>query len=127
MLDMKNDIDMAVGIAPAAARTTTTTGTGVDLSGYGAALVVFQPGTITDYVHTPSVDESANNSDWTAVAAADLIGTPAVLATGVIQRVGYNGTKRYIRAVITVSSTGSTGGVYSAAILRGHAAKAPLA
>lgn len=127
MLDMKNDIDMAVGIAPAAARTTTTTGTGVDLAAYGAATVFFQPATITDYIHTPSVDESADNSSWTAVAAGDLIGTLAVLASNTIQRVGYNGTKRYIRAVITVSSTGSTGGVYAAQIVRGHAAKAPLA
>jgi hypothetical protein len=77
-------------------------------------------GTITDGTHTPKLQESDDNATFTDVAAGDLEGTFAVLATGVNQHVGYKGRKRYLRAVITVAGA-TTGGIYGAAIIRAQA------
>jgi len=124
-MDIKQTIDVVNSLTPAA-RTATANGSGVDLSGFHSAEVAFVVGTITDGTHTPSVQESDDNSTFTAVAAADLIGTLAALATGVNQRVGYRGTKRYLRAVSTVSGA-TTGGVYAGVVVRSDARKQPVA
>lgn len=125
MKDQKSNIGVATSLAPAA-RTATTNGTGVDLAGYNAATIAFVVGAITDGTHTPSVQESDDNVTFTAVAAADLIGTLANLAANTNQRVGYKGAKRYLRAVTTVAGA-TTGGVYSAAVVLGEPANAPVA
>lgn len=95
------------------AKTATANGTGVDLQGKYAAEVVFLVGTITDGTHTPSLDESDDNSTFTACAAADMSGSLAVLASNTVRIVGYLGSKRYIRAKSTVAGA-TTGGVYGA-------------
>jgi len=125
MNDLKNNIDIAQSLVPAV-RTSSANGSGVDLANYDSAVVVFDPGTITDGTHTPKVQESSDNSTYTDVAAADLIGSLSALATNAVQRVGYIGTKRYIRAVSMVSGA-TTGGVYSATVIRSSARKLPLA
>ncbi len=124
-MDIKQTTDVQNSLTPAA-RTATANGTGVDLTGFASAEIAFVVGTITDGTHTPSVQESDDNSTYTNVAAADLIGTLAALATGVNQRVGYRGIKRYVRAVSTVAGA-TTGGVYAAVVVRGDARKQPVA
>lgn len=124
-MDIKQTTDVVNSLTPAA-RTATANGTGVDISGFHSAEVAFVVGTITDGTHTPSVQESDDNSAFTAVAAADLIGTLAALATGANQRVGYRGTKRYLRAVSTVAGA-TTGGVYAGVVVRSDARKQPVA
>lgn len=124
MRDIKNNISEATSLTPAA-RTATANGTGVDLKGYGAAEVLFVVGTITDGTHTPTVEESDDNTTYTAVAAANLDGTLAALATATNQVVGYKGSKRYIRATTTASGT-TTGGVYAAVVIRGLPNVAPV-
>lgn len=124
MRDIKNVVDFANSLAPAA-RTANGTGTGVDLQGYNGAMCCFHVGTITDGTHTPKLQESVDNSAFTDVAAADLEGPFAALASNVNQRVGYKGTKRYVRAFSTVAGA-TTGGVYAAIIVRGHAVKQPV-
>jgi hypothetical protein len=123
MRDLENAIDIAQSLAPAA-RTATANGTGVDLANYDGAVVVFAVGTITDGTHTPKIQESDDNSTFTDVAAADQIGTFANLASSTPQKVGYVGSKRYLRAVSTVTSA-TTGGVYGAVVVRGYARKQP--
>lgn len=125
MRDLKNNVDVSQSIAPAA-HTASVNGTGVDLQGYNSVMVVFHPGAITDGAHTPSVEESDDDVTYTAVAAADLLGSLVDLASNAIQRVGYKGTKRYLRAVSTVAGA-TTGGVYGAEIVRGHPNVAPVA
>lgn len=125
---MKRDLVSLIAIGTslaAAARTASANGTGVDLAGYGSAAVVFAPGAITDGTHTPSLEESSDNATFTAVAAADMIGTLAALAANTVQEVGYVGTKRYIRAVTTITGSPATGGVYNALVVRGNASKQP--
>lgn len=121
MRDISEVLSAAVSVAPAAARTTSTNGTGVDLRTYDAACVVFTPATITDGTHTPKLQESsASGSGYTDVAAGDLVGSLSALASNTVQTVGYRGGKRYIRAVITVTGSPSTGGIYSATVIRGR-------
>lgn len=123
--DLKSNIDIVASLAPAA-RTATESGTGVDLRGYESAVVSFVVGTVTDGTHTPSVEESDDDSTYTAVAAADLLGSLADLASNVVQRVGYRGGKRYIRAKVAASGT-TTGALDAALVIRGNAVQQPLA
>lgn len=126
MLDIKNEIDVWTTLAPSA-KTATANGTGVDLSGVEGAVLYVQAGTITDGTHTISLQESDDNTTFTNVATPDLIGTLVVLTSNSVQRIGYKGIKRYVRAVTTVSGA-TTGGVYAATIIRGGPArKKPLA
>lgn len=106
--DLKNNLSITQSLHPAT-RTATASGTGVDLQGAKAALVEFNFGAWASGVWTPSVEESDDNSAWSAVAAADLEGSLTAVDSGdddnVAQRAGYKGTKRYIRAVLTTASS----------------------
>jgi hypothetical protein len=128
MRDLKNNIDAALSLSPAA-RTATANGAGVDLQGYEAAAALVQFGTWTDGTHTPSLQESDDNSSFTTVAAADLTGAFTAVSSGggsnTVQRVGYIGAKRYVRGVLTVSGA-TTGAVSAIAIVRGVSARRPL-
>jgi hypothetical protein len=112
----KDILDFVSLIPPAVIKTTTTTGTGIDLANALENLVTFHPGAITDGTHTPKLQESdALGSGYSDVAAADQVGTLSALAASTIQQVSYIGSKRYIRAVVTVTGSPSTGGYYTAA------------
>lgn len=122
MRDLFNNQD-AVNSLNTAARTATTNGTGVDLQGFEGAMATVVFGTWTDGTHTPSLQESDDNSTFTNVAAGDQQGTfTAVNAAGgsnTIQRVGYLGTKRFVRVVMTCAGT-TTGAVTGAHVVRGY-------
>ncbi len=124
MKDLKARIDVVNSIAPAAI-TSSTNGTGVDLQGYNSACVVVIAGVRTDGTHTPKMQESDDDSTYTDVASGVMSGTFAAIATGVNQKVGYKGVKRYIRAVSTVTSA-STGAVYGMAVVKGDANLRPV-
>lgn len=124
-MDTKQIQDVVNSLAPAA-RTATANGTGVDLANFDSATAVLVVGTITDGTHTPALQESDDNSTFTAVAAADLIGSLSVLASNTNQRVGYRGVKRYVRVAVTVAGA-TTGGVYAAVVTRGDGRKQPVA
>lgn len=132
MRDMKSNVGAAVSIAPAAARTGGVTGTGVDLRDYDSATVLIVTGVMTDGGFFFEVQDSADNVSYSAVADDYLVGTePTIVAAddSVVKRVGYVGSKRYIRVVSTVSGSPSpvTGAVYSAVVLLGHPHAAPVA
>lgn len=124
-VDLVNVIGVSTSLAPAA-RTTSANGTGVSLAGFNSVAIVFIVGAITDGTHTPKIQESDDNSTYTDVAAGDLIGSVAALAANTNQKVGYIGSKAYVRAVSTITGSPSTGGVYSAAVVRGDAIKQPV-
>lgn len=125
LYDLKSNIKDSMSLAPAA-RTATANGTGVDISGAGGVEILWVVGAITDGTHTPSIEESDDNSTFAAVAAGDLIGTLAALAASTNQKVGYRGTKRYIRAVTTITGSPATGGVYGAVVLQSGKRKRPV-
>lgn len=111
----------------------TTTGSSVDRDSgskmFQAALVVIVTGTMTDGSHVISLEESADNSSWSAVAASDIQGTAPTLAAAddnVVKQIGYLGSKRYIRVKSTVTP-GATGGIYGASVVLSDPRIAPSA
>lgn len=122
MKDLYNNQTSVQSLKPAA-RTASANGTGVDISSYEGAMAVIDVGAWTDGSHTFELQESDDDSTYTAVAAADLQGTEPVVDGAPdddqIYELGYLGSKRYLRVATTVSGT-TTGAVYSASIVRGH-------
>ncbi len=123
--DLTSNIDVRSSLDPGD-YTASANGAAVDLRGFESAAVAFVVGAVTDGTHTPGVEESDDGTTWQAVASADLSGALANLASGVNQRVGYRGAKRYLRAVLTVA--GATVGARAAAVvIRGNAVQRPVA
>lgn len=126
MRDLEAQLDVVQSLVPTGARTASANGTGVDLQGYDGALVVITADTITDGTHTPAVQESDDNSTFTAAASTDLVGTALVAITAAsVQKIAYVGAKRYIRVAVTVAGA-TTGGKYAAAVVRGFPARQAL-
>jgi len=129
MRDIKNNLDGVSSIDPASV-TVTTNGSGVDLRDYDGAMVVFQAGTADtgsgNETYAPSVEESDDNSSFSAVAASDLEGALSNMTANSAQRVGYKGAKRYIRAVLTLGGTTPSIDA-SALVLRGLPHQSPVA
>ena len=129
--DLYNIAGVAESLAPAA-RTTSASGTAIDLQGKESALVVFHVGTWTDGTHTFTVQESdtTTDGDFANAAAAALQGSaPTVTGAdndGLIAKVGYVGTKRYVRARCAITGSPSTGLVASACVVTGHARHNPV-
>ena len=72
----------------------------VDLRGADSVLFAVTIGTITDDAtdSTVTVEESADDSTWTDVADADILGTEPTLAADTAYQFGYIGSERYVRA-----------------------------
>ena len=125
--DMSELLYASQTLAPKA-YTTSTDGTGVDLRGYDAATVVLSVGAFTDGTHSFTLEESSDDSSYTTVAAADIVGSTLVLdSTGEMNAdywCGYIGSARYLRVASTISAV-TTGAVYGATIIKGHPAYAP--
>lgn len=121
MRDIKNNLDGVSSIDPASV-TATSNGSGVDLRDFDGAMVVFQAGAADtgngDETYTPSVEESDDNSSFSAVAASGLEGVLANMTANSVQRAGYKGAKRYVRAVLTLGGTTPSINA-SALVLRG--------
>lgn len=121
MRDLKSNIKVVQSLVPIS-RTAAGNGLGVDTTGFNSVLVSFICGAIggtSTPTFTFEVQESADNSTFTAVADVDLRGTePVVTAAGVAATVGYIGYKRYVRAILkTVSGTTPTLDCAAAVIL----------
>lgn len=121
-LDLVNDLNAATSLPPASrSANATVNGTGVDLAGYDGAAIVVSTGTITDGSHAIAIEDSPDNTNWTAVAAADRIGNlPTVVAAddNTAFKFGYKGVQRYLRVSVTTSAS-TTGGVFGAVVVRG--------
>jgi hypothetical protein len=126
--DLYNNIGVVTAVEPAVL-TATNTSAAIDLRGFESATVVINTGAIAGSGNfTPKLQESntTTSGDFTDVAAGDLLGSfPAALAASTAYKVGYRGTKRYVRTVLTLNS--GTSIAASAVIVRGHAALAPVA
>ena len=110
---------------PPAVRTVSANGAQADLKGFQKATVVVSVGEYTDGTHALTVEESAaSGSGFTTVVAGDLLGTlPTISQAGDDNqdyKIGYIGTKRYLRAVVTVTGGPSTGCALGASIVRGY-------
>lgn len=125
MRDLHSNILAIAAHAPAVV-SATASGASADLQGFKSAAIVVNTGAIAgagDFA--ASVEESDNDSDWTAVVAADLLGAalPDTLAAASVYQIGYRGTKRYIRVPLT--KAGGTSIAAGVTVIKGHPDNAP--
>lgn len=106
---------VASSLRPAVIRTTTANGTGIDLlNSDGLCNVEVTAGAITDGTHTITVEESDDNSTFVAVTLQQtLTALTSATVAGTVQFATFNRTKRYVRAVTTVTGSPGTGGYYA--------------
>lgn len=127
MLDVKEQIDLDVSLAQSGSRTSDATGSSSDISEFHAASVLINVDDWTDGTHEFQVEESDDDSSWSAVADDDLDGDePSVSEAGDEgkHRIGYTGNKRYLRVTTSVSGT-TTGADYGVYILKGDPSQFP--
>ena len=127
MIDKSQQMTFFRSIAGGLHAAATFAGTGIDTANLDSLALFFAPDTLTDGVWTPTVEDSPDNSVWTAVAAAQLVGPALVaLVSNTIQKVGYVGTNRYVRPKV-VGVGGSTGCVFEAVGIGMLGKKLPMA
>lgn len=119
-IDLLNTLVAEVGLTPVVA-TATKTGASIDLQGMRGAMILFDIGQSGDTLSgsvkwTLKIQESADNSAWSDVAAGDIIGPAAnsvviddAAEDETVIGFGYAGTKRYIRGVATATGTHTNG------------------
>lgn len=126
--DIDKQLKVVTTIEPAAAKTADVTGTAVDRVGFRSAMVVLHTGVFTDGTFTPTLEHSDSvDSGFEPVAASGLSGAfVAVTAANdqAIQEVGYLGSKRYLRLIMT-ETVASDGAFMSAVIVLGDPISLP--
>lgn len=128
--NLTRNLQVKVSVAPAVRTNGTTNGTAVDLRGFDAAAISVAFGAYTDGTHTPALQHSADGVSFVAVPVGEIEGAFAAVSSGAgantVQTVGYAGTLRYVRAVMTV--TGATSGAASTAfVVAGYPHQMPVA
>jgi hypothetical protein len=129
MKDLLNKIHVLRAISPASvADNTAQVSQIIDRQGYESLTFAIATGSLadTDATFAVTVDEgnAANLSDAAAVAAADLVGTTTLASFNYgdddeTRKIGYIGSKRYVRLTITPSANASAALMSAVAIL-GH-------
>lgn len=134
--DISEELDVATSIEPQTlGSSATVNGSAVDLKGFNAAMIVVDVGTRTDGTHTFEVQEANDDGtgsagSFSAVAAADLVGTEPVVNSAstddTTYRIGYTGTKRHVR--VSVTSASVTTGLADVAgyVVKGKPTEAPV-
>jgi hypothetical protein len=132
MRDLHSNLGPAQSLGPKAV-TTAEDGTGVDLAGFEGALAVLDCGTQAGTSSTFKLQESDDNSTFTDVADADIIGGTTTKGTiaittandAQIHKRGYIGAKRYIRWILSAATAGNL--PVSANVIRGYPRHAAVA
>lgn len=124
MRDMMNNIHPVPAIAPVVATDNTALVSAIiDLRDYDSCTFVIQTGTLADadatFAVTMEHGNASNLSDTAAVTAGDLVGTLALAGftfadDGECRKIGYVGSRRYVR--LTITPTGNTGNAPIAAV-----------
>ncbi|OWU83812.1 hypothetical protein ATO6_15380 [Oceanicola sp. 22II-s10i] len=128
MKDLYSKLALAQSLVPAV-QSATDTGSAIDLQGYKGALVCLATGAIVsagDFSFKIQESDTTTSGDFADVAAADLQGTiPATLVASTTYKLGYTGTKRYIRHVLT--KNGGTSIAAGVTVIKGHGTDNPQA
>jgi len=133
--DLHNNIKCSLAEPPVAAQTDNTAIVSaiLDTAGYNSHefVGIFGTNTDADVSFTVLMEEGDNSSltDNTAVADADLLGVEAMgldfADDNKVFKLGYKGTKRYIRVTVTPADN-AAGNIFFAAIwLQGHPTELP--
>src|SRR6056297_1190871 len=95
--------DVEESIRPQVA-TAGVNGQTVDMRGADSVLIAVSVGAISGSSGdaTVTLEESDDDSTWTDVADADILGTEPALAADTAYQFGYSGDSRYVRAVFAL-------------------------
>ena len=117
--DLTNIVDVAESIRPQVA-SGAVNGETVDTRGFDSVAFAVSVGAITGTGGdaTVTIEESDDDSTWTDVADADIIGTEPTLAANTAYQFGYSGNARYVRAVFGLGT--ETDVAVSAIAVNGH-------
>ena len=109
---------------------TVTTGDAIDLASFGGGVnIIFSTGTLTDGTYTPLITESATiGGAYGVVAAEDLVkqdpsstleadAQAVLIASNSSSKVGYVGSKRFIKAAL-VSANTTSGSLVNALVIK---------
>jgi hypothetical protein len=138
MKELHHNIKTSTALAPVTIDTDTTTeGEVIDTQGFGSTEFAISAGVLADGVFTAvlmesnTVDGGGDMTSETEVVAADLVGDLPSLQnddgddSGLTKKVGYKGSKRYVR--LDIASTGTDdGGLISAIAIQDSARNAPV-
>jgi hypothetical protein len=128
MKDTFHSLKAVQALAPAVA-TAAANGATVDLKGFGSALFAINTGAIAgdgDFGVKLQASDTTTSGDFTDVDTSDQLGTvPATLGASTAYRLGYIGSKRYVR--IATTKEGGTSIAISAMAILGHAQMEPVA
>lgn len=136
--DLHNNIKTVTSLVPAT-RTADANGTGVDTSGFESVEAVVALGQSGDTLSGSvkldlELEESDDDSTYTDVALADMIGGVSAGNFGTIDaatedekiyRVGYRGRKKYVRPVLNFTGTHTNGIPCAAMVILGNPRHAP--
>jgi hypothetical protein len=117
MRDLHNKTQAVNAFSAATIATNTTTaGVTVDCQGYDAVELIARAGAWTDGSYALSITESdASGTGFTAAPAASVLGAgQSIGAANTVKKLGYVGSKRYIR--LSIVSTGVTSGASLSAV-----------
>lgn len=114
---LTDDLDVQSTIAPVDAAAPPTA-TGVDCQNHVSTAVLFHFGVLDDGTITPSVEESDDNSSWSAATTSPSAGTAVTTSNDNpnVQVISVLRTKRYVRAVVT-ETVASAGYLLSASVI----------
>jgi hypothetical protein len=108
----------------------TVNGATFDSQPYDGVTAILHVEAWTDGTHTPKLQDSPDNSIWTDVVAANLIGAFTPITSnanvGTKQKVTYVGAQRYQRTVLTTTGA-TTGAIIGSDIIGGFGRKVPQA
>jgi hypothetical protein len=133
MKDLLNAVAVKRAISPVSvADNTAQVSQIIDRQGFDGLTFMIALGAIADadatFAVTMDEGNAANLSDANAVAAADLIGTYALAgfqfdSDDSTRKIGYKGSKRYVRLTITPSNNSAAALMSAVAVLSGAAVK----
>lgn len=131
--DDRNCKEFALGLSDTLSGTTASKGNIIDLQGFESLTYVVNTGIVTDagtasgFSFEVQESDTTADTDFTAVADADLLGLESALTVTsdtddekLIGSIGYKGDKRYVRIVAT--GTTGTDAAVSVAAIKGHGA-----
>ena len=139
--DLYNNTRFMKSIIPAVYNSDKT-GTAVDTAGFESVMCAVDVGNSADTLSGSNtialeLEESSDNSTFSDVAVADMIGAAGSTASqfnlinapaedSAVFTVGYEGDLRYLRPLLNFSGSHSTGTPIGAVIVLGHAALEPI-
>lgn len=128
MKDAISNFKVAQAIAPAVA-TTAASGSTIDVRGFNSLLFAINTGAIVsvgDFGVKVQHSDTTDNGDFTDAPASAIQGTvPATLVAASAYKLGYVGSKRYVRLATT--KAGGTSIAIGAVAVLGNPAVAPVA